>query len=373
MRTGTGIASAASAASTFADSSGAGGNSIRTMATVTEARKRNGGRLPKTMGELGRVFKFDPSNLSPSDKLQAQRALQAARAGDQWAFSTLVAPFAGQDPSFALDASTDFVGSLGVPGYDQQILSSALFGGDTSAKSQSYITSWETGKNAKLHDGSLGWSDISPDQRAMVEANAKRTGLDSAVIAGMIQQESSWDPRAKAKGSSALGMTQMTRGALDQLHRMGVDTDISYKQLTDPSKSIRAGSDYLSYLTRKEGGSVGMGLAAYKGGLGNPDLRYASQVESNSISFSPNPEARQNQAKAELGQAQMVASFQSSREAQVLSTGRDAASFEAADGAAKALADGLAQLNAVVGRVVRSMQGGSANPGSPMRHAPMQP
>jgi len=95
----------------------------------------------------------------------------------------------------------------------------------------------------------------------LIHAAAARYGLDPALIKGVIQTESGFDPKAVSR-AGAKGLMQL----MDVTARgLGV-TDAF-----DPAQNIDAGSRFLSYLLRKYDGNVTSALAAYNAGPGRID------------------------------------------------------------------------------------------------------
>jgi soluble lytic murein transglycosylase-like protein len=91
-----------------------------------------------------------------------------------------------------------------------------------------------------------------------IEAAAARNGIDPAVLYGLIQQESNFDPTATS-GAGALGLTQLMPGTAASL---GVTEPLN------PAQSIEGGARYLGQLMHQFGGNVSDALAAYNAGPG---------------------------------------------------------------------------------------------------------
>lgn len=96
------------------------------------------------------------------------------------------------------------------------------------------------------------------DYEALVNQAAVRNGLDPAVLHGLIQQESGFDPSATS-GAGAMGLTQLMPGTASSL---GVANPLN------PAESIEGGARYLGELTRQFGGNTSEALAAYNAGPG---------------------------------------------------------------------------------------------------------
>jgi soluble lytic murein transglycosylase len=110
-----------------------------------------------------------------------------------------------------------------------------------------------------------------------VRIHAQRHGLDPALVAAVIYQESRWRPRATSQ-SGAIGLMQLTpdtaRGIAIRTHGSAFHTN----DLFDPEINIRYGSWYLDNLFKKYG-SERLVLAAYNAGQGNVDKWRANGQE----------------------------------------------------------------------------------------------
>lgn len=104
--------------------------------------------------------------------------------------------------------------------------------------------------------GSAGSATGSYD--ALIAQAAARNGVDPAVLHGLIQQESGFDPHATSS-AGALGLTQLMPGTAASL---GVSDPL------DPAQSIEGGARYLSEMLRDFGGDTEKALAAYNAGPG---------------------------------------------------------------------------------------------------------
>jgi soluble lytic murein transglycosylase-like protein len=125
---------------------------------------------------------------------------------------------------------------------------------------------------------------------------ARETGLPGSLIAGIIRQESAFDPRATSP-VGARGLMQLMPGtARDVSRKVGV----SYQpeDLYDPELSVRLGATYFKQLLDRFDGSVELALAGYNGGpnrihrlwkeSGRPDVELADFVETLDLDESRN-------------------------------------------------------------------------------------
>ena len=93
---------------------------------------------------------------------------------------------------------------------------------------------------------------------AEITAAARKHGLDPALLAGLVRQESNFDPTAGSP-AGARGLTQLMPATAASL---GV-TDV-----TDPAQALEGGAKYLKQQLDTFGGDVTKALAAYNAGPG---------------------------------------------------------------------------------------------------------
>jgi soluble lytic murein transglycosylase-like protein len=96
------------------------------------------------------------------------------------------------------------------------------------------------------------------EYEALIDQAASRNGLDPAVLHGLIQQESGFDPSA-ASSAGASGLTQLMPGTASS---MGVANAMN------PAESIEGGARYLGQLMTQFAGNTEDALAAYNAGPG---------------------------------------------------------------------------------------------------------
>jgi len=111
---------------------------------------------------------------------------------------------------------------------------------------------------ATLQEASAPGGESSGQYDSMVEEAARRYGIEPAVLHGLIEQESGFDPSATSS-AGAEGLTQLMPGTASS---MGVSNPLN------PSESIEGGARYLSQLLNQFGGNVSEALAAYNAGPG---------------------------------------------------------------------------------------------------------
>ncbi|HSW49668.1 MAG TPA: transglycosylase SLT domain-containing protein [Bryobacteraceae bacterium] len=100
---------------------------------------------------------------------------------------------------------------------------------------------------------------------------AKAQRLDPYLLAGLIRQESEFNPRAVST-AGARGLMQILPGTGRQLGRTLKAGNVGATSLFIPDLNIRLGTHYLRSLINDLQGSVEMGLAAYNGGKTRTDL-----------------------------------------------------------------------------------------------------
>ncbi len=106
--------------------------------------------------------------------------------------------------------------------------------------------------------GSVAGSGESGEYESLIDQAAARNGLDPAVLHGLIEQESGFDPSA-ASSAGASGLTQLMPGTASSL---GVANPLN------PAESIEGGARYLGQLMTQFGGNTEDALAAYNAGPG---------------------------------------------------------------------------------------------------------
>ena len=110
---------------------------------------------------------------------------------------------------------------------------------------------------APLANTSVAGSD-GGQYDSLVQAAAQRNGIDPALLHGLIQQESGFDPSATS-GAGAQGLCQLMPGTAASL---GVSNPL------DPAQSIDGGARYLKQQLDAFGGDPQLALAAYNAGPG---------------------------------------------------------------------------------------------------------
>jgi soluble lytic murein transglycosylase-like protein len=101
-------------------------------------------------------------------------------------------------------------------------------------------------------------SGAAAPYEALIQQAATRNGLEPALLHGLIEQESGFDPNAHSS-AGALGLTQLMPSTAASL---GVTEPLN------PTQSIEGGARLLGELLRQFHGNVSDALAAYNAGAG---------------------------------------------------------------------------------------------------------
>jgi soluble lytic murein transglycosylase len=102
-----------------------------------------------------------------------------------------------------------------------------------------------------------------------IKKEAARNGLDPYVVAGLIRQESVFDPRARSR-ANAFGLMQLLPSTGKLVARKQGSSLISSEQLYNPQINIKLGTAYLADMINRFG-RIEYAAAAYNGGPGRVD------------------------------------------------------------------------------------------------------
>lgn len=105
--------------------------------------------------------------------------------------------------------------------------------------------------------------------QAIVRAHSRNYGIDPALLAAVIYQESKFRPDARS-GSGAVGLMQLTPDTARGIAIRTGGRAFRTSDLTNPEINVRYGCWYLRNLFRKYGDER-LVLAAYNAGQGNVD------------------------------------------------------------------------------------------------------
>lgn len=104
-----------------------------------------------------------------------------------------------------------------------------------------------------------GMQQPSSDYADLIKASASKYGVDPRLVRAVVQQESSFNPKA-VSSAGAKGLMQLMPGTAAEL---GVTDPF------DPVQNVDAGTRYLAQQLKANGGNVERALAAYNWGPGN--------------------------------------------------------------------------------------------------------
>jgi soluble lytic murein transglycosylase-like protein len=187
------------------------------------------------------------SGLPPGELTIAQRVHQLQALIEQ----SREVSINGATPNFAVKGTEQTPSSnLGIP---SQATSGSFAAALQAATTADYAPTTPLGAQG-AGSGGMGASEYDP----LIEQAAARNGVDPAVLHGLIQQESGFDPNSQSSAGAA-GLTQLMPGTASSL---GVANPLN------PAESIEGGARYLSQMMSRFGGNTEDALAAYNAGPG---------------------------------------------------------------------------------------------------------
>ncbi|MCM3792509.1 transglycosylase SLT domain-containing protein [Priestia megaterium] len=151
----------------------------------------------------------------------------------------------------------DLIGHVGTTGYST--------GNHLDLKikrGSSYINPLTYLKNMAANEGGGGMgggSNYSGKYASIINQAAKKYGVSPALIAGIIQQESRWNPNAR----SHVGATGLMQLMPATARSMGIGNP------RDPYQNIMGGTKYIKEMLRLNHGNIPLALASYNAGYGN--------------------------------------------------------------------------------------------------------
>ncbi len=129
----------------------------------------------------------------------------------------------------------------------------------TAAEPSSFASALQAASaQPAAYQASAGGTAGSSQYDSLIEAAAVRNGIEPALLHGLIQQESGFDPSSQSS-AGAMGLTQLMPGTASSL---GVSNPL------DPAESIEGGARYLAGMISRFGGNTADALAAYNAGPG---------------------------------------------------------------------------------------------------------
>jgi soluble lytic murein transglycosylase len=110
------------------------------------------------------------------------------------------------------------------------------------------------------------WELLFPlPYKADLLRTARERGLDPYLLAGLIRQESEFDPRALSQ-AKAYGLTQIRPATGRQYARKAGVSRVTARVLYQPAANLKIGSSILRSMLDQQGGKVEQTLAAYNAG-----------------------------------------------------------------------------------------------------------
>jgi soluble lytic murein transglycosylase len=110
------------------------------------------------------------------------------------------------------------------------------------------------------------WELLFPmPYRTELESNARQHGLDPYLLAGLIRQESEFNPEAVSR-ANAYGLTQVRPGTGREFARKEGIARFNSRQLFLPAVNLRIGSGILKSMLDRNSGKVEQTLASYNAG-----------------------------------------------------------------------------------------------------------
>lgn len=107
--------------------------------------------------------------------------------------------------------------------------------------------------------------------KKLVADNTKSTVSDELLIC-LIWKESGFDPDSKNSSSTATGLMQMTKGAVEEVNKnTPVGVHYEHSDMTDPAKNIQCGSYYVDLRIKWAKGNIKAGLNGFGTGAGYAD------------------------------------------------------------------------------------------------------
>jgi soluble lytic murein transglycosylase len=110
------------------------------------------------------------------------------------------------------------------------------------------------------------WEFLFPlPWRWQIESAAHREGIDPFLLAGLIRQESEFNPGA-VSGAKAYGLTQVRPGTGREIARRAGVSRVTTRTLLDPAVNLKLGAGILRSMLDRNEGNVEQTLASYNAG-----------------------------------------------------------------------------------------------------------
>lgn len=124
---------------------------------------------------------------------------------------------------------------------------------------------WELRERGRPWDAALLRLVYPFPYRSLIEARAEELGLDAFLVAGLVRQESAFDPLA-VSSAGAVGLMQVLPATGRQLARSAGPRPFSRESLATPELNVHLGMLFLSELMERYDGDVPLALSAYNAG-----------------------------------------------------------------------------------------------------------
>jgi hypothetical protein len=115
--------------------------------------------------------------------------------------------------------------------------------------------------------------------KTLVAANNRSAVLSNELIICLIWKESGFDPTVRNASSSATGLMQITRAAVDDVNaNTPKGTHYNHSDMSEADQNIQCGSYYLDLRIKRVGGDVKKGIERFGTGSGYADNLLAGEA-----------------------------------------------------------------------------------------------
>jgi hypothetical protein len=113
---------------------------------------------------------------------------------------------------------------------------------------------------------------------SLADSNSQLVSTNKELLLCLMWKESSFNPSEKSKSSTATGLMQLTRGAVQDVNaNTPKGVHFTHAEMTNPGKNIECGTRYLELRIKWAQGSIDKALDGYGTGAGYKDNIYACQ------------------------------------------------------------------------------------------------
>ncbi len=115
--------------------------------------------------------------------------------------------------------------------------------------------------------------------KALVAANNRSALLSDELLICLIWKGSGFEPAIKNRGSSATGLMQVTKAAVQDVNaNTPKGVHYTHATMTDPAQNIQCGSYYVDIRIKRAGGDKTKGIERYGTGSGYADNLLACET-----------------------------------------------------------------------------------------------